>query len=192
MTEGSLLQAMAKRTTNEEQPAKRKSPFHLLGGNVNPACIRPPSGGWRVDWTAGTAQQAHASTPTICVLCKNQFPELRICYGGFCRYKFVCRGCSIPTERLACYKCRHACKREPGCGHLATMTTRVTCIKCWEVNVYYEDCWEKEQVMWFWQQADRATQGETDREHRAEEQREGAIERERERERERDSKRAWE
>ena len=173
---------MEKHKATEDMPVKRKSPFHLLDGTVNPACIRPPSGGWRVDWTAGTAQQAYASTPTICVLCKNQFPELRICYGGFCRYKFVCSGCSIPTERLACSKCRHTCKREPGCGHLAAMTTRVTCIKCWEVNVYYEDCWEKEQVMWFWQQADRVTQGETDREHREEKQRERARKRQRERE----------
>ena len=148
---------MPKRKRLEEVVCTTKSPFHLPGGQSNPACVpaQPPPRGWRIDWTAGTAEQAWSSTPTLCFLCKRQFPDLLICYGGFCHYRFVCPDCSIPTQRLACYKCRHSCKREPGCHHLATMTTRVTCIKCWQVNEHYEDTWEIEQVQWFWHEIEK-------------------------------------
>ena len=109
---------------------------------------------------------------------------LHICYGGFCHFKFVCSGCSIPTERLACAKCRHRCKREPGCGYLATNITRVTCIKCWEVNVYYEDCWEKVEAMWFWREVDKRAGGRNEERESAREKRdtekEGGGEREKE------------
>ena len=141
------LQAMTKRTRDANAPPFLKSPFHLASGDINPACLPPERKplGWCVDWTNGTAYQASPSTPTCCSLCKLEFSELLICFGGFCRYRFVCSLCSVPTKRFACYRCRHVCKREPDCGASAELCTRVTCIKCWDVNVHYEKQWEQAQ-----------------------------------------------
>ena len=153
---------MNKRFEASEDPSIRKSPFHLPDGQLNPACVPAPRGGWQIDWTTGKAHQRFASDPTVCSLCHCEFKELNICFGGFCHYRFVCSGCSVPTQRLACYKCRHTCKREPGCGNLAEVVTRVTCVKCWEVNIHYEDRWEIEQVLWFWAEVEKEVPAESE------------------------------
>ena len=148
---------MPRRKVAEVVASTKKSPFHLADGQINPACLpKVRTGyGWCINWTKGTAQQAFATTPTICCLCKQQFPELLICFGGFCHYRFVCTGCSVPTKRRACVRCRHVCKREPSCGFLSEVITRVTCVKCWQVNLHYEDQLEIEDILWFWQNVDR-------------------------------------
>ena len=144
LTHVSSLQVMTKRQFEAHVPPAVKSPFHLPSGVINPACLPPERKprGWCIDWTNGTARQASPAVRTCCSLCKREYSELLICFGGFCRYRFVCSACSVPSQRLACYKCRHVCKREPGCGDLAELCTRVTCIKCWEVNVHYENQWD--------------------------------------------------
>ena len=124
--------------SDRRMSTRRISPFHLPDGRLNPACIPKQKPVWCVSW--GPEIVVHRDFgPSICMICKNEFPTLHLCFGGFCHHKRVCAGCCIPQERIACSNCWCKCKSSCKCPTFAQRVIRMCCIRCWEVLLMYED-----------------------------------------------------